>query len=529
MTTPESALTRLRAALQTAGLGKAELFERLVAIHLDSFDEDFVPLVLGKRLYEVAPERRAMIVSVLYGIPDTYVGVDSHLPRDFFAAYPTLLEHLSEATEEQDDRRAPSYDTQCHAPRTVRILPLDCDALANDYSENQDAWETYWGYHNTGNIALLQVDAKEAEKLLHDRLPSKRRGWTTDIGIWVETCALLFEEPIGRKETRDLQLLLPTDQSLWDSYISYVRAMISKAKVVRLDQRRKELTFETLAPQLMEDYQFSLDRLFQPQLAAIWPQFVNPPQRMAREGPFLKDIIAKYCAAPKPRILDAAMGTGAESVWLRKEGFQGVVSNEINQHLIGHALEHAEREGQELDITRYDWRHLSTKAKAGSYDVVLVLGNSLTCLLNTDEMSGCLDGFFHVMKPGAVLVIDERNYRYFIDHRNEVMNPGYRVPGRVVYPSLEIMARPRSVPKSKTRGEVITLEYYDEAGRLLGTFDVYAFGEGEFKALLEEAGFEVKESYCNFTSAFDAECEFITYVAVKSDSQGGRGTRPPVA
>jgi transcriptional regulator with XRE-family HTH domain len=223
------------------------LAEELLATHLATLKLDFARLLAGERLSSVDIHRREMLISVFYDIADTYFGTDSHLPGEFLSAYPSVLEHLK-PTNLVDAQNA--GDHQSYA---TRILLITEDNLARDYLANPAIWETYMRKHSENHIRLLQVDPVAAQQTLEACAPGI--GWTTEMAVWMRSCALLFEKP-DLKDGRDLQLLCPGEPA-WRDYIQYVKGLIKIAKTVNLESNR--LSFKVLSSKQRDNISLSLD------------------------------------------------------------------------------------------------------------------------------------------------------------------------------------------------------------------------------------------------------------------------------
>ncbi|XP_054757540.2 glycine N-methyltransferase-like [Lytechinus pictus] len=124
------------------------------------------------------------------------------------------------------------------------------------------------------------------------------------------------------------------------------------------------------------------------------------------------------------RVLDVACGTGGDSLFLLKHGFQVVSSDSAEAMLrqARHARKSYESEQQHgtWDIEKANW--LTLKADLGDYgefDAVLCMGNSLLCLTDPTPNFGlyrrCLENFKSMLKPGGVLLLDHRNIDVIMD------------------------------------------------------------------------------------------------------------------
>ena len=472
---------------------------------------DWQQLFQGQRVDFPYDEMEGIVSAFYEELVDTYVGVDSNLPSEFITKiHPYLLRSLPPTSNDVQGVIESKY---CYGRRLVRILAVGLSELQADLDSNGRDFQDYISYHTTASgddrIALLQVSPEYAKRAyVYHKLK------TTDVGLWIRNCALLFQAGISKEKKIELQLVCAKakdveQQNFFRSCVAYVIDIVSNAKRLVLD---KSLILEDLDEEFKEDLIWSLDELVQPALAEAWPMLVNADHRMnQREGNALKQyVLSEY---ERPAILDAAAGVGAESVWLKTEGYDNVTSNEIVWEFVERARQHASDKGVSLKLWSYDWRHLRHKVPECEFDVVLALGNSLTCLMTPQEMKRCISGFHHILKPGGRLVVDSRDYQYMIDHIDEMRRRNYRFRHDVVYPSDAIKAKPTSITGVSAP---LCLEYYDDDDRRVGMWRVYAYREGELEGLLEEDGlFEIERKLWDFLDEPSREepPEFITYIA----------------
>ena len=230
-------------------------------------------------------------------------------------------------------------------------------------------------------------------------------------------------------------------------------------------------------------------------------------------------------------MLDAAAGLGTETEWLFSNGFADVVSNELepqsNSRLCGRLaelgvpVEHA--------VSNYDWRELDQRYMRGIFSVVLALGNSLCLIENVDDRRRCLEAWASVMRPGGALIIDERNWDYFYQHRDELLdNPleSYLAP-RAMYYGTSVRSVPVDIVNKRGAERIELLFYRDghvtslEAARgpehYIGTIDMFPILGPRLPDLLRDAGFKVERIYSDLeeTEVPDPKATFYTYAAVK--------------
>lgn len=131
-------------------------------------------------------------------------------------------------------------------------------------------------------------------------------------------------------------------------------------------------------------------------IAHDWKKFLGEKGRQDR-ATFLTEVLkGKGCK----EVFDAALGTGGDTISLKKEGFL-VTSNEIDNEFLMVARETARNEGVELGrITNQDWRNLS-QIESGLFDAVVLLGNSLTHLFTRKDQLKALSEFYRILRYGG--------------------------------------------------------------------------------------------------------------------------------
>jgi SAM-dependent methyltransferase len=327
---------------------------------------------------------------------------------------------------------------------------------------------------------------------------------TTDIALWEKQYALLFI-PTGEDNEQIVRMCFADDRDLYERCIGY------------LDD--------------LDGVKQSIDEvlnLFPEEMADAWSQYVDEPARQAKVGGVLSDVLQPFIGT---RVLDAAAGLGTETEWLMNNGFPDVVSNELESQLnarlcvrlteLGVPIEHA--------VSNYDWRELDQRYMHGIFSVVLALGNSLCLIENTEDRLRCLEAWAEVMRPGGVLIIDERNWDYFYKNRDELLEDPLKAyePPRAMYYGTTVRSVPVKIVSTigseriellfYRNGHVATLEGARTKEHLIGTIDMFPILNPRLTELLDQTGFKVQRIYSDLieTPAPQPDATFYTYVAVK--------------
>lgn len=509
-----------------------EIGQTITSELLSRFKGELLPLLGGEKV-SLRYDRVEGIASLMYASVDrNYVGIDSLVPSEFEAIHPFLLDHITLHVDGQSS-------LECYGKHVVRVLPLKLDRLVADYKKHPEIVELYFRTQAEHRILLFQVDPSKAQTLLE----SAKILWSTDVALWKNLCALVFQSSGLRPDRMlDLQLFVAGSPGFSQAQ-RYIEGLLGQATLLNMEfpviarqlTRGKDLTEADPAldkllqdalvsgskveqlRRTIDDILWSLNDLFEPALRQKWPEFVDAEKRLLREeASFLETLLAKLkkdAAGKKVRVLDAAGGIGCEAVFLAKKGAE-VWCNEIDGHLRQIAEERARQQSAEVKFSSFDWRHFDTKLKE-KFDLVLVVGNSLSCLDSRDDMKAAIKGFLSVLSPNGYLVIDERNYEDMITRRSEMESDDFLFAGNVIYCG-EIKAKPSKYPVNlDAPARRLELSYFARDGTRIGTFTVYPFREGEVRALLEQAKFKVVSTLWDLKETTNSQAEFLTYVAQK--------------
>jgi ubiquinone/menaquinone biosynthesis C-methylase UbiE len=152
-------------------------------------------------------------------------------------------------------------------------------------------------------------------------------------------------------------------------------------------------------------------------LAADYDRFVNWEGRLAHELPFFLRLFKEQRVE---RALDSACGTGHHAIALAQQGYQ-VVGADLSAAMIERARENAAAAGVDIAFHTAGLGELRTVGQ--SFDAVLCLGNSLPHLLTAQAVGEALADFAAVLRPGGLLVIQNRNFDLVWAERERFMSP----------------------------------------------------------------------------------------------------------
>jgi glycine/sarcosine N-methyltransferase len=177
-------------------------------------------------------------------------------------------------------------------------------------------------------------------------------------------------------------------------------------------------------------------------LSDDYDRFVNWGTRLAYEMPFIERTLRE---ADARRVLDVACGTGMHAIELAQRGYE-VVGADLSAPMIELARENASAAGVETRFVVAGFGELAEKlalSKAcpepcrrveglalspvegvsGPFDAVLCLGNSLPHVLRAGDLCDALADFAAVLRPGGLLLIQNRNFDAVLARRERFMGP----------------------------------------------------------------------------------------------------------
>jgi SAM-dependent methyltransferase len=139
--------------------------------------------------------------------------------------------------------------------------------------------------------------------------------------------------------------------------------------------------------------------------------FENWDQSMARQGDALIQLISSELGginAGAVRVLDAACGIGTQALPLAARGFQ-VTARDLSPVAVTRLQREAQVRHLVIDAAVSDMRQVASSV-SGSFDVVLVFDNSISHLLDDNELCAAFQQFFTVLRPGGVFLCSVRDY-----------------------------------------------------------------------------------------------------------------------
>jgi len=169
-------------------------------------------------------------------------------------------------------------------------------------------------------------------------------------------------------------------------------------------------------------------------LSDDYDRFVNWESRLAYEMPFIEGALRE---ADARRVLDVACGTGMHAIELARRSYK-VVGTDLSALMIEQARENAAAAEVEARFVVAGFGKLAEKLAlstvlsevegiveegGGLFDAVLCLGNSLPHALGAEDLDNALVDFAAVLRPGGLLLVQNRNFDAVLARRERFMGP----------------------------------------------------------------------------------------------------------
>jgi SAM-dependent methyltransferase len=143
---------------------------------------------------------------------------------------------------------------------------------------------------------------------------------------------------------------------------------------------------------------------------------VNWQARLANELPFIRQRLQEVKAK---RVLEAACGTGQHGIALAHEGYQ-VICAEASTGMLRQVRQNARDSAVRVDDVQAGFGEVRSKVN-GECDAVLCLGNSLVHALSHAALVDALADFAAVLRPGGILIVQNRNYDKVLQEHQRFM------------------------------------------------------------------------------------------------------------
>ncbi len=156
-------------------------------------------------------------------------------------------------------------------------------------------------------------------------------------------------------------------------------------------------------------------------LSNDYDRFINWPARLAIEMPFIEQQIQKAAGAGC-RVLDAACGTGMHTLALAQLGYR-TAGADLSRGMIERARSNARAAGVTVHFEAAGFEHLAHTFGQKAFDAILCLGNSLPHILEPSSLAATLEDFAACLRPGGLLLLQNRNFDAVLTRRERWMEP----------------------------------------------------------------------------------------------------------
>jgi glycine/sarcosine N-methyltransferase len=153
-------------------------------------------------------------------------------------------------------------------------------------------------------------------------------------------------------------------------------------------------------------------------LSNDYDRFVNWENRLAYEMPFIERTLRE---ADARRVIDVACGTGRHAIEWARRGYK-VVGADLSAPMVERAKENAANAGVEAHFVVAGFGELAEKV-GGQFDATFCLGNSLPHVLSVGDLGEALADFAAVLRPGGLLLVQNRNFDAVLARRERFMGP----------------------------------------------------------------------------------------------------------
>ncbi len=231
-------------------------------------------------------------------------------------------------------------------------------------------------------------------------------------------------------------------------------------------------------------------------------RFVAWTRRIEREAPLLKRVLEK---APSMRVLDLGCGTGEHSRFLNSLGCEAV-GVDRSEAMIRKAKEEPVQEGVEFVLG--DIRELPSLLTSG-FGMAIALGNTLTGLVEDEDLERFLSGLGAVTDRGALFLFQILNYKRIFSQGIRYLPPNL-VDGDDGSTTIFLRLM-KQLPRGRVEFCPSTLKYDPERDPPLMVIQsqvitLRGWHNEELRHQLENAGFEVEGVYGDMLGGtFDPE------------------------
>jgi glycine/sarcosine N-methyltransferase len=155
-----------------------------------------------------------------------------------------------------------------------------------------------------------------------------------------------------------------------------------------------------------------------------YDRFVNWGGRLAAELPFIEEQLRAVAGrgAGQARLLDSACGTGMHAIALAQKGYEAAGAD-LSPAMVERARHNAAELSLPVRFETAGFGELSDVFGRSAFDALLCLGNSLPHLLTGAGLAAALEDFAACLRPGGLLLVQNRNFDAVQARRERWMEP----------------------------------------------------------------------------------------------------------
>jgi len=155
-----------------------------------------------------------------------------------------------------------------------------------------------------------------------------------------------------------------------------------------------------------------------------YDRFVNWPARLSTEMPFIEQQLQAVSDGGKAplHVLDSACGTGMHAIALAQRGY-AAAGADLSAPMIERARANATAAAAPVRFETAGFGELAGVFSRRAFHALLCLGNSLPHLPGEAELAAALEDFAACLRPGGLLLIQNRNFDAVLARRERWMEP----------------------------------------------------------------------------------------------------------
>lgn len=207
-------------------------------------------------------------------------------------------------------------------------------------------------------------------------------------------------------------------------------------------------------------------------------------------------------------ILDLSCKTGINSIRLSELGFN-VTGIDINSFMVDKARDN--RKFAPVKFYSYDMRDISSKFKEQQFDEIICLNNSLSFLMDIEEVSQTLHSTFKCLKEGGTLILEIKN------HKNIFNNKIVKEIGTTSF--TQEYFKDSSSNKIILKEKLLTKNKYLETEETTIEELLLDLSKEDFNKMLEKTGFINIEFFSDFNNlSYNENSKNIIIRAIREES-----------